>query len=83
MTNDAVRLESPGTQLHELWMAYRREGVATCVRCRHRSSLVAAVRDEPHAYQLSCSRCGSHTPWFECKNGRLAFIELDRFGRPM
>jgi hypothetical protein len=67
--------------LGDLWSAYRTGGGAICVRCERSASLVAAVRYEPRGYQLICATCGWGTPWFDWRDGAIALLGLDRFGR--
>lgn len=74
---------SPSRQpaLDDLWSAYRTDGGVTCFRCERRAPLVASVSYAPRGYQLTCSRCGWGTPWFDWQDGAIALVGLDRFGR--
>src|SRR5439155_9915027 len=66
-----------------LWRAYRTDGDAVCARCEARGAFAIAVSYAPRGYQLQCARCGWGTPWFDCHDGEIALLGLDRFGRRM
>lgn len=67
--------------VQRLWRAFKKDGLAECLRCKTRGALAIAVRDAPRGYQLVCVSCGYGTPWFDRKNGKIVLVGVDRFGR--